>query len=240
LENQQKSFIKRKIVSWVEKITYKTADRIILTSKRDKDFVVGRFKINSEKIKIIPNYIDTELFRPFSLEKEKNRIIFVGRLEAQKNLFNLIKALSGIPVKLVLIGRGFLKEKLEELAKEKKVDVKFINKIANKDLPQEYNKSKLFILPSFYEGCPKALLEAMSCGLPCIGSNVEGIKEIITHKENGYLCKTDSESIRKAIIEVLNNKGLQNRIGENARKTILENFSFENIVLRESKLYEVL
>ena len=80
----------------------------------------------------------------------------------------------------------------------------------------------------------------MACGLSCIGTNVEGIKEIIQHKENGYLCEPDVESIKKAILEVLNNKNLQEKISQNARKTILENFSFEKILEKEIELYETL
>jgi len=237
LENQKKSLIKRIIAFLAEKVIYKKADRIILTSEKDKKFVVKRFKIPSQKIKIIPNYIDTEFFKPLPLAKEKNRIIFAGRLEPEKNLFNLLKALPNILVKLVLVGRGSLKRKLKQLAEKEKINIEFIDIIANKDLPKEYNKSELFILPSLYEGCPKALLEAMSCGLPCIGSNVQGIKEIIIHKENGYLCEITPESIKRAIIEVLINKDLQDKIGKNARKTILENFSLNKILEKEKELY---
>jgi len=240
LENQKKPLWKRIIVEFVEKIAYKNADKIILTSEKDKKFIAKRFKIKPEKITIIPNYIDTDLFKPLSTPKEKNSIVFVGRLEEQKNLFNLIEAIATLPMKLVIIGNGSLKEKLKNFAKEKDAKVKFKGNIPNEELPEELNKSEIFILPSFYEGCPKALLEAMACGLSCIGTNVEGIKEIIQHKENGYLCEPDVESIKKAILEVLNNKNLQEKISQNARKTILENFGFEKILEKEIELYETL
>jgi len=84
------------------------------------------------------------------------------------------------------------------------------------------------------------LLEAMSCGLPCIGTDVAGIKEIIKHKENGYLCDTDAASIKKAILDVLNNKRLKEKLSENARKTIVEHFSLESILKKEREIYELL
>ncbi len=87
---------------------------------------------------------------------------------------------------------------------------------------------------------PKALLEAMACGLPCIGSNVEGIREIIKHKENGYLCETDAESIRQAILEVLEDGALRKNIGQNARRTIIDNFSLKKGLEKEVALYESL
>ena len=240
LENQKKPLWKRIVAKFIEKIAYKNADKIILTSEKDKKFVVKKFKIKPEKIEVIPNYIDTDLFKPLNLPKEKNSLIFVGRLEEQKNLFNLIEAITTLPVKLVIVGRGSLKEKLKSFAKEKNAKVEFKENVPNEKLPEELNKSEIFILPSFYEGCPKALLEAMSCGLPCIGTNVEGIKDIIQHKENGYLCEPDTKSIRKAILEVLNNKNLQQKISQNARKTILEKFSLEKILEKEIKTYQSL
>ena len=62
------------------------------------------------------------------------------------------------------------------------------------------------------EGNPKTLLEAMSCGLACIGSNIPGINQIITHKKNGYLCNLDSKSIANAVVSVYNNKSLMTSI----------------------------
>jgi len=240
LENQKKSLWKRVAVKFIEKIAYRNADKIILTSEKDKNFIVKRFKIKPEKITVIPNYIDTDLFKPLSIPKEKNSIIFVGRLEKEKNLFNLIEAITTLPINLVIIGNGSLKEKLKNFAKEKNAKVEFKENIPNEKLPEELNKSEIFILPSFYEGCPKALLEAMACGLLCIGTNVEGIKEIIQHKENGYLCEPDAKSIKKAILEVLNDKDLQEKISQNARKTILEKFSLEKILEKEIKIYQSL
>ena len=240
LENGKSKKWKRIIVHILEKVIYQASDKIILTSKKDKKYVESKFDITSSKIKIIPNYIDTELFRPMIVKKEEKRICIVCRLVEQKNLFNLIKAISSLSVKLVIFGEGSLKKSLEDYSKKQKVNVEFKGNILNQKLPEEINKSNLFILPSFYEGCPKVLLEAMSCGLPCIGTDVEGIREIIKHKDNGYLCETDATSIKKAILDVLNNKELKERLSKNARKTIVNNYSLENILKEEEKNYELL
>jgi len=240
LRKGKKPFLGRMIVFIIEKIAYKNSERIILSSEKDKRFVENNFKICSSKIEVIPNYIDMELFKPIKIEKYKSRVIFVGRLHKQKNIFNLIEAISGTSCGLAIIGCGSLREKIEATASEKGVSVEFKKNVPNEKLPEELNKSEIFILPSFYEGCPKALLEAMSCGLPCIGTNVEGIKEIIRHKENGYLCNTDASSIKKAIIEILQNNALQEKIGRGARQTILENFNLNKILEKEINIYETL
>jgi glycosyltransferase involved in cell wall biosynthesis len=236
---QNSPLLKLNFISLIEKIAYKVADKIILTSKKDKEFVEKRFKIPSAKIEIIPNYIDIEIFKPLPVKKEE-RIIFVGRLEREKNLFNLIEAITNLPLKLIIIGNGHLRDKLEAFSKNRKANVEFKGNIPNDKLPEELNKSKIFILPSLYEGCPKVLLEAMACGLPCIGTNVDGINEVIKHKENGYLCKTNSDSIRKAIKEVLNNENLKKKITQNARRTVEENFNLKKFLEKEIEVYKSL
>lgn len=240
LRKEKKPFLKKIFVFILESISYKLADKIILTSKKDKKFVERNFKMPFSKIEIIPNYIDTELFKPKETEKEKSRIIFIGRLHQQKNIFNLIKAVSGTPYKLVIIGAGFLREEIISFAKKRGADIELKENILNEKLPEELNKSEIFVLPSLYEGCPKALLEAMSCGLPCIGADIEGIREIMQHKENGYFCNTDSDSIEKAIAEVMQNKELKEKIAKNARQTILEKFDLANVLEKEIKIYETL
>lgn len=237
LEKQKKPFWKRAVAFLWEKIAYKVADLVILSSEKDRIFTQNKFGVPLRKIRIIPNYIDTELFRPLNVEKEKGRVIFVGRLSRQKNVASLIEAVAGLAVKLTIIGQGELQTELEKLAEEKKATVEFKDKIPNSQLPEILNKAEIFVLPSLYEGCPKTLLEAMSCGLPCVACDVEGIKEVIVHKENGYLCQTDSASIRAALLAVLNDKNLQEKIGDNARKTIEENFSLEKILQQETTLF---
>lgn len=229
------------LVSLIENFIYKRADAIVATSSQAEKNIEQHYRISSLKIHIIPNYIDTDLFRSKEVKKEKGRICFVGRLSSQKNLFNLLKSVDGLDVKLIIFGSGELEKKLKDKAKEiKKAKIEFRGNIPNSFLPEELNKSELFILPSLYEGMPKALLEAMACGLPVIGTNVEGIKEVIKHEENGYLCETDANSIKEAIKKVLDNKKLQEKIGKNARQTVVNNFSLKNILKKEVIIYEAL
>ena len=100
-------------------------------------------------------------------------------------------------------------------------------------MPYILNQAKVFILPSYYEGHPKTLLEAMSCGLPCIGSDVTGIREDVEHIKTGYLCKTDYENIANAIEIILSDESLQKTIGKNAREYILKKYSIDQILKME-------
>lgn len=240
VEKLNKSFFKRTIALFVERFAYRNADIIILTSEEAKIFIIKKFDISIKIIKIISNYVDTDLFKSLPIEKEKNRIIFIGRLEKEKNLINLFYGLEGVNANLVVIGDGSLKYELEKIAKEKKINAVFKGNISQALIPVELNKSEIFILPSFYEGNPKVLLEAMSCGLACIGTDVQGINTIIKQGENGILSLTDSNSIKLAIVSLFENKQLRDRLGFNARKTIEENNDFSIFIKKELEIYKSL
>jgi len=235
----KKNFLKISLARIAEGFAYRNADLIISTT--DKEFILAKYRLKEQKIKIIPNFIETDVFKPLFVKKDSRRLIFIGRFIKRKNILALIKAAKDLDVKLVLIGKGILKKKIEQKIKDEKIrNVKLLGIIPNDRMPLELNKSQIFVIPSFFEGNPKVLLEAMACGLTVIGTNVKGIKEIITHKENGYLCETNSESIQKAIIEVIKNSKLAEKIGKNARKYILENCSLNSVVRKELKIYNSL
>jgi len=91
--------------------------------------------------------------------------------------------------------------------------------------------------PSLWEGMPKTLLEAMACGLPVLGTNIDGIREVIKHGENGILCNTDLKSIREAIISIMEDKALRQTLVKKARRTIEEEFSLSKLIEKELELY---
>ena len=217
-------------------IVVKFADAVIITSPSLRSKIE---KYSPRKIELIPNSVDTKLFSPVN-KKRKNvqRIMFVGRLEKQKNLFSLAAAVSALEykLKLIFIGDGNQKSKLLKFASRKKVDLEIIKPVPHDKLPSFLNSADIFVLPSFIEGHPKVLLEAMSIGLPCIGSNVEGIREIISHNKNGIITQTDSKSIRNGLLKLLGNKSLQKRLGQNARKFVVNNFDSRLLLEKETNL----
>ncbi len=240
IEIAKRSFVKRWWAFFVERYAYTNADVIIQTSTGARDFVVSRFGIPLEKIVLIPNYVNTDFFEPKPLPKEEGRVTAVGRLEPQKNLFNLIEAMKGLPLRLVLIGKGSLKEELEATAKKCGVQVEFMGAIPQAEIIDELSKTSIYALPSLYEGHPKTLLEAMSCGVAVVGSNTSGINDTITDGVDGIICETDVESIRHALARLAENADLRARLGTSARKTILDTYSFEKILERELAIYSSL
>ncbi len=101
------------------------------------------------------------------------------------------------------------------------------------------NKCKIFSLPSWQEGFGVVYVEAMLQGKPVIGVKGEGIEDVIIHNENGFLIKPkDVEDIVKIIDLLMENQNIINFIGENAKKTVIENFTWENSAKKIVKLYK--
>ena len=230
---------KQTVARIIERWSYVNADRIIITSKADKEFIVRAFGIPEARIEVIGNYIDTDLFVPDnSVVKDADRIMFVGRLHEDKNLSMLIESLIGLTCELVVAGHGPEASRLISLAASHGVQFRMLGTVTQEQLPKELTKSTIFILPSRSEGNPKALLEAMACGLPCIGTNVKGIREVISSGENGILVEPSSESLRSAILSILENPELRDRLGRNAREEIVRNYSLEVVLKKEKEIYE--
>lgn len=220
-----------------ENQVFTAADRVVVTTEQMKHYIAEKYGLTDSKVNVIPNYVLTDLFRPKQEGIFKTgRICFVGRLDAQKNLFALLEALRGLDVELQIIGDGSQRKDLEKSARENNLNVQFLGNRPHAELPQHFNEAEIFVLPSLYEGHPKTLLESMSCGLPVIGTDVPGIRELIRHQETGYLCDTSPVEIRKAILDLLGNKELRTKMGENARKFVVDNFSIEHILKLELAL----
>jgi len=224
----------------LEAAIFREADCIVVTASSMQETIQERYGIPDSKVRVIPNYVDVQYFQPTNNSRDPHLLCYVGRLEKEKNVRGLLDAISGLKVELVVIGGGSLKEELMATVKEKQLSVKFLGNIAHGKLPRYFNRSALFILPSFVEHHPKTLLEAMASGLPVIGTNVPGIKDLINHGETGILCGTSPGEIRAAIKEVLTNGDLQTSMGKNARRFIEEHFSLERIVAMELRLLDEL
>ena len=138
-----------------------------------------------------------------------------------------------LDLKLTLVGEGKLRPELQETFPETDGRVRWEGNIPNHELPDYLNDATVFVLPSLYEGHPKVLIEAMACGVPVIGADSPGIRDLIVHRENGYLCGTDPDSIGHALEELLGDPGLRERISCNARRFAVVNYSLDKIVVLE-------
>ena len=143
-------------------------------------------------------------------------------------------------VTLTIVGSAIDNKDITDKAETLNGRVKFTGEIENFKIPEIINQSEIYVQPSRYEGNPKSILEAMACRVPVIASNVEGINNIINHKENGLLCESDVQSIKQSIEMLLSDKQLQDNIAQNGYKYVKGNCSLDTTTAKEYDVYNKL
>lgn len=220
-----------------EQEVFSAADRVVVTTDAMADDIRSRLPNTSDRVNVIPNYVDTDSFFPIEEAEKEFDLVFVGRLADQKNVDGLLEAIRPLKVSLKLIGDGDLDEwkaRYSDLGDR----LRWEGAIPHVQLPKHLNSGSIFVLPSHYEGHPKTLIEAMACGLPVLGGDSPGINNLIVHGENGYLCETSPDSIRSAVENLSGDVELRRRLGEGARQLALKQFGLDSIVKREIDLLQ--
>ncbi|CAA6604932.1 Glycosyl transferase-like protein [Rhodospirillaceae bacterium LM-1] len=225
----------------LERQVFSGADRVIVTTERMRAVIAEQYRVSHANIAVIPNFVDTGAFFPQERPPHKRiRIGFVGRLERQKNLSALIDATAGLDVELVFVGSGSLRDALASRAARLDVSLALPGNLPNYRLVETLLDCDIFVLPSHYEGHPKALMEAMALGIPCIGTNVTGIREVLTHGETGLLCEPTPAALRQSVGDMISSSELRRRLGEQAAKFVHISFSLDRCVELELGLHEEL
>ncbi len=190
-------------------------------------------KFNKSKRIYLPNGVDVDFFKPTSTSKKTSLpvVLSVGRLESQKNFLNLVRAMQNVKAKLLIVGKGSLRSELIKEAKRLKINFEIIERVDNKFMPKIYQSSTLFVLPSLLEGHPKAMLEAMACGRACLGSDVEGIAEILNNQD--ILTGTESNEIGEKIKYLLSSRVNLKRIGSKLRKRVVKDYNLKKLLVKE-------
>ena len=232
--------VRRWLSKRLERIVLKSADAIIVSSQEDAYEIEKRHLLKAESITTIGNYVDLDRFRPSQVvTSQRGRLVFVGRLEEQKNPMALLNALVGLEsVHLTVIGDGSLRSQLEHEVSRLNLSVDFLGTVAHEQLPDLLIQNEALVMPSIYEGTPKALLEAMACGVPVIATKSPGITGVVTHNRNGYLCGLSIEEIRGAIQAVLEDVVLRERLGQEAVRYIGKHHSLRAAVEQEVRIIE--
>ena len=156
----------------------------------------------------------------------------VGRLNEIKRINLVVRALKGMECSLVLVGKGEDKEYLDNLAHEEGVKIKFLGTVENKQLPLIFKDATIYVCSSKSEGHPKALIEAMGCGMPCLGTKSPGIENIISDKVTGILTNGDATGIREGIQCLLESPELREKVGRNASEFVRDNYALEKVAMR--------
>jgi len=219
------------------------------------DYLESVVKIKQEKLITIINGVDTKLFQPqdaknkLQLKKslgytEDDQIIgAVCRLDPIKNIEFLLNCIHHLSIenkniKLLIVGDGPIKQKLIQYSNELSI-TKYVNFIGyRKDVESILPVIDIYVSTSLSEGTSMTILEAMSCGLPIVASDVGGNKKLVD-RTNGYLYPSnDKDEFINAVHQIFNNEQYKEKLGKESRKKILDQFSIDQVVKQYEDLYQ--
>ncbi len=203
---------------------------------------------------IIPNAVDTERFHPSNdggwVREElgigdKKLITYVGRIVYHKGLEYFVRSakhLNDRDVQFMLVGTGDFREELEDIIEREGLEdmVMFAGRVPNKDLPDYYAATDVFILPSVsrLEAFGIVALEAMASCVPVIVSDIPGVREVIVEGKHGLLAEPmNSEDLAGKIRTLLENPEMAERMGRNGRERVVEKFTWEKVAKDIEEVY---
>jgi glycosyltransferase involved in cell wall biosynthesis len=195
-------------------------------------------------LRVIPNGIDTDLFRPCDRTRSSGqlRLLCTGRLVQQKGIQYVLTALAQArtPVVLRLVGDGPQREMLERMVASLKLTnrVQFLGWVPRRQLPEQYQWADVFALPSFEEGMANVVLEALASGLPVVTTSVYGNRGLVEHGENGFLVPpADPVAIAQAIDTLADAPELTRQLGRRSRDVAL-GYRWERIAALYLRTFE--
>jgi glycosyltransferase involved in cell wall biosynthesis len=198
------------------------------------------------KIIVLPNAVDTNTFKP-SVSKEENTVLYAARINQEKGLDVLLEALFHLDIQthLVIIGpvgnKSFfvkIERLMRKVTEETSHKVTYLGHVDKGTLIDWHRKASVFVCPSVSDHFPISILEAMACGTPVVGTNVGAIPEVIENGVNGILAPpNDSKALAVALEELLADKKKRETYGENARRIVEKNFSWQTVIGRLIQTY---
>ena len=232
-----------KILALLQSIAYRLSDRIIMYSEKlIEEHSLQKYR---RKISIAPrHFLDFNSFRiTKQLEERGGRVGYIGALSEAKGVLNFLEAIPRVleeksEIEFLIGGSGQLQSEIEIYLENRglKCNVKLLGWIPHDELPNYLNDFKLLVLPSYTEGLPNIILQAMACGTTVLATPVGAIPDLIKDGETGFIMEDNfPECIATNIISVLNHPSLV-QITRKARALVEAEFTYEKAVERYRKI----
>lgn len=236
--NPDRFGIQHKLLKPLWKKSFENAKCITSPTEYLKNLILQNFdnKDYSDKIKVIPNGIHPENFNP---KKKEKKVLIVTRLFERKGVQYVIDAMKDIKDhELVICGDGPYREKLEQqISKLNCNNIHLLGYVSYERLKHEYETSSISVLPSSAENFPIVLLEAMAAGCAIITSNSTGCPEVVGNA--AFLVEPkNSDDIRNALLKLISDDELRNKLGFKAKQRVEENFTWRKIAKDYVRVYE--
>ncbi len=226
---------------------YFLASLIIVQSKSTVDFL-GLTRYDKKLVTSGARHVETELFRlTRKLNSRDNLIGYIGRLDIAKGVMQLVDAIPMVleahdDVKFLIGGSGSIYQRIEQQMEDSDLhhNVKLTGWIPHDELPHYLNELKLLVLPSYSEGLPTIILEAMACGTPVLATPVGAVPDVIKDGETGFIMENNSpECIAQNILRALNHGELE-QITRQARSLVEKEYTYEQAVTRYEEILAML
>jgi len=242
-------FLRRKLIKLTEKFAAQYTDKIICVSNYDKSLAIDNNIASEDKLITIHN--GTEIpdisWDQYPIE-DKIKIVFTGRLSQQKAPLLLVKALAELPEELsrqwelTILGGGEKMSKIKSFINEKGIEsqVDLRGDVPREEVFAELQQSHIFTLITNWEGFPRSIIEAMSCGLPVIATSLAGIPEAVTEDCGVLVEKGNKEDVKDAFTNMLSDPDLIRTKGEHARDRCIKKFAIEKTIEETKKVYSEL
>jgi glycosyltransferase involved in cell wall biosynthesis len=233
------------------------SDSILVLTNAFKEYISNYYDLNVHKVRVVPNGVDSNFFNKTNnndiinrlkdnLGLNTNVIMYSGYMDDVNGINFVLDIIPSLiqekdDISFLFIGHGPEQDKIISLSK-KYSQIKYVKTVEYNKMPLYYQLCDLFILPrpstlSTELITPLKLLEAMAMERTVLGSNVGGISEVIKNGKNGYLFeKGNSNDFKNKLQEILNTNN--NKISKNARKTIINDYTWEKSSLILEKIYE--
>ena len=237
-------FIFSRILEILETINRNFADRIVVESPS----LVSELGLNKYENKVSGDgaiFTDMDFFRSRKKLNERKKIVgYMGSLIKKKGVMNFTRAIPLIlsqdsGIEFLIGGKGQLRSKIENELKSNKCNSKteLTGFMDYDDLPEYFSELKLLVFPSYTEGLPNIVLEAMACGTPVLATPVGGVPDVIKNGETGFILEDNSpECIAKNVIRALGYPKLD-EIARNARALVEKKYAYGAAVERYKKIF---
>jgi glycosyltransferase involved in cell wall biosynthesis len=232
----------------MQEVTAKHVDRVIVVSETSRVDVEQAFRLPPEKVRVVHNGIDTDTFRPLpGVERRPEKLLYVGNSEDRnKGARYFLEALDilqdelDFDVTFVDNARHNLKlapRLVDQFGLNSRVH--FTGRVPTSELVRHYNEARLFVTSSVHEGFGLPLAEAMACGTPTVSTDIGAFREVAVHGDSTWMVPPgDSRALAEAIRMLWNDAGLRHRLGEAARKRIVERFNWRKAAEETLAVYE--
>lgn len=236
-----------KLFVFMENANYRLADRIIIfSSKLLTQWGLEKYR---DKIVIAQNhFLDFNKFKlSLRLGDRDNLVGYIGRLSEEKGIVNFVDAIpiimkNGPEIKFLIGGDGKLKEHITTILNKNNLNknVDLAGWVSHDNLPQYFSKLKLLVIPSYTEGLPNVMIEAMACGTPILANSVGAITDLIKDCETGFIMENNSpDGIALNVLRALNHPDLE-RIANNGKALVERKFTIENATQNFKEILNIL